>query len=148
MNNQQMDLYNHEWEQFIHAGSDGSFTDWLVRRMDHIATVFEERLEKVESRLNRVQRTTLPQERIEILQRENQSLRQQLEFERQGRHEPAPAVGQPRPERWVTGPDQTNAGSYPDPRRRPDPLWEQERRERIRRLAERIQALPQDSDSG
>lgn len=148
MNEEQMDLYNLEWEQFIHAGSEGSFTDWLIRRMDEVINAFEERLKNTSARLNVMQRTMVPQTQIEMLQRENQALSKQLEFERQNRHEPTPAVGQPRPEPWVTGTDQTVYGPSDDPRGGLDALRESRRREEIRRLAERIQALPQNRDRG
>ena len=142
-----MDLFNHEWEQFIHAGSEGSFSDWLVRRLDQIATIFEERLEKVSARLDQVQHNMVPQERLEILRRENQSLHQQLEFERT-RNAGTPDVGQPRPERWVSGTDQTAYGPRYDPHGGRDEIREQERAANIRRILTQLNAYPQDSDSG
>ena len=147
MKNEHMDLYNYEWEQFIHAGAEGSFTDWLIQRMLHIATTLEERLEGVQARVSQMQRTMIPKERVEMLQRENQSLRSQMEFER-GRNATSPDVRQPRPEPGYTPPPPTVFRPDYGPRGGLDEIRQQERRESLRRRLERMQVDTQNRDRG
>lgn len=141
------DIYNEAWQQFIHAGVEISFTDWLIGHMQEVRTEFQKRMDLMSARVNIMERQYVPRERIEMLERENQSLRQQMEFERI-RNAAAPNIGHPRPEPGVAPPPEIDHGNVYGTRGRPDQMGEQRRLEDIRRTIEQFTQRAQDSDSG
>jgi len=141
------DIYNEAWQQFIHAGVEISFTDWLIDHMTEVRAEFQRRMDSLLGRVAVMERQYVPRERIEMLERENQALQQQLHFERQ-RNAAPPDLGHARAEPGTTPAIDINYTAYNDPRGGLDPVREQRRLEDIRRQLEQFTRRPQDSDSG
>ena len=144
------ELYDREWEQFINMGYQGSFTDWLIERMTEIERLAQTRLDRLSERLRHIENQAGAQQRVQVLERELESLRHQMQFERT-HNAAAPNFGHPRPDGGVTAPPpvrEIRPGPLLDPLRGRDAVREQERVEEIRRSLERLQGLTQDSDSG
>lgn len=146
--------YDELWAEFRTDSDDGfpgSFTDWMVIRLETWEKLALAEVHNLRRRLGQAQNApTVPDERYRAVVRELEAVQNQLLFER-SQHAATPNLGYAR--EATTGTTAPPPGVAPDPLRRPDQIRQQGRdlragvidQEELDRVVRRLLSHPDDT---